>query len=338
MKKKLFPIFFFLCFSITLFFVVSCTPEGPSLPGAAPPEGYFAVTATAGEHGSIDPSGEISVPIGESITLKIIPDIYYKIKEVFVNGVSEGAIDTLVLTVTGGSANFTVHATFKGKQEVRIDGQPYVYETINSALNVAESSETIVVYPGIYNEHVVLHGKNIVLKGCDPADPSIVADTIIDGGASHSVITCSGDDVSTITGLTIRNGGYTDHGGGINIYRCSPAIINNIIINNTALISGGGIYMEYSDATIIGNTISNNQSQTGTGGGINIFFDSSPIIRKNIITENTTNHGGGIYIYDSSPIIGGSDSGDTGNFNYIYDNIPDEVSPDNYPYNYFSNE
>ena len=69
MKKKLFPIFFFLFFSITLFFVVSCTLEGPSLPGAAPPGGYFTVNATAGEHGSIDPSGEITVPIEESITL-----------------------------------------------------------------------------------------------------------------------------------------------------------------------------------------------------------------------------------------------------------------------------
>jgi hypothetical protein len=270
MKKKLFPIFFLLLFSITLFFIVSCTSEGPSLPtttSSDPPNDLlgstattYTVIATAGEHGSITPSGEITVPIGESITLKISPDQYYNIDEVYVDGTAGGPLDTVVLTCTGGTANFTVHATFIGKQEIRIVGKPYVYETINSALNVAESSETIIVYPGIYNEHLVLQGKNIVLKGCDPSDPSIVADTIIDGGGTHSVITCSGGDVSTITGLTIRNGGgYIDNGGGI-------------------------------------------------------------------------------YIYDSTPTIGGIDAGDIDNFNNIFDNIPDEVSPDNYPYNYFSNE
>jgi hypothetical protein len=68
------------------------------------------ITATAGEHGSISPSGEIGVLTGEAQTFTIAPDADYHILDVFVDGASVGAVDTY--TFTNVAANHTINATF----------------------------------------------------------------------------------------------------------------------------------------------------------------------------------------------------------------------------------
>ena len=52
------------------------------------------ITATADEHGKIDPAGTITVPKGESKTFTITPDSGYHIKDVLVDGKSVGAVST----------------------------------------------------------------------------------------------------------------------------------------------------------------------------------------------------------------------------------------------------
>ena len=50
------------------------------------------IDATAGEHGTIDPSGEVAVPKGENQTFKITPNEGYHINDVLVDGKSVGAV------------------------------------------------------------------------------------------------------------------------------------------------------------------------------------------------------------------------------------------------------
>ena len=50
------------------------------------------IDATAGEHGTIDPAGTITVPKGESKTFTITPDSGYHINDVLVDGKSVGAV------------------------------------------------------------------------------------------------------------------------------------------------------------------------------------------------------------------------------------------------------
>lgn len=50
------------------------------------------ITATADEHGTIDPAGTVTVPKGESNTFTITPDSGYCIKDVLVDGKSVGAV------------------------------------------------------------------------------------------------------------------------------------------------------------------------------------------------------------------------------------------------------
>ena len=71
------------------------------------------ITATAGEHGAIDPEGTVTVPKGESKTFTITPDSGYHIKDVLVDGKSVGAVSTY--TFENVVDNHTIHATFARK-------------------------------------------------------------------------------------------------------------------------------------------------------------------------------------------------------------------------------
>ena len=68
------------------------------------------ITATADEHGKIDPAGTITVPKGESKTFTITPDPGYHIKDVLVDGKSVGAVSTY--TFKEVVADHTIHAAF----------------------------------------------------------------------------------------------------------------------------------------------------------------------------------------------------------------------------------
>ena len=71
------------------------------------------ITATAGEHGAIDPEGAVTVPKGKSETFTITPDSGYRIKDVLVDGKSVGAVSTY--TFENVVDNHTIHATFARK-------------------------------------------------------------------------------------------------------------------------------------------------------------------------------------------------------------------------------
>ena len=71
------------------------------------------ITATADEHGKIDPAGTITVPKGESKTFTITPDSGYYIKDVLVDGKSVGAVSTY--TFKEVVADHTIHAAFARK-------------------------------------------------------------------------------------------------------------------------------------------------------------------------------------------------------------------------------
>ena len=71
------------------------------------------ITATAGEHGKIAPTGDVAVPKGESKTFTITPDSGYHIKDVLVDGKSVGAVGTY--TFENVVDNHTIHATFARK-------------------------------------------------------------------------------------------------------------------------------------------------------------------------------------------------------------------------------
>ncbi len=76
------------------------------------------ITATAGSHGSISPSGEVAVDYGEDQAFTITPDSGWSISNVLVDDVSVGAVASY--TFEDVAADHTIHAKFKGRfEEIR---------------------------------------------------------------------------------------------------------------------------------------------------------------------------------------------------------------------------
>ena len=69
------------------------------------------ITATAGPHGSISPSGDVQVLYGEEQSFEITPDSGYTVDDVLVDGVSVGARTTY--TFDAVDVDHTLEATFK---------------------------------------------------------------------------------------------------------------------------------------------------------------------------------------------------------------------------------
>jgi len=203
---------------------------------------------------------------------------------------------------------------------------PGDFQTIQSAINVVSSGDTVLVADGTYPENINFRGKNIVLASQFLLDknPEHILNTIIDGSApahpdtASCVLFISGEDSSavlqgfTLTGGSgtkwpdIHIGGFYREGGGILIELSSPTIRNNRIINNQAIntsgvtsAGGGAIRCGDGNPLIINNIIMNNQGRYGAGIVLNF---SGGIIRNNIICQNNGGQdygGSGIWMYSN---------------------------------------
>jgi len=82
----------------------------------------LTITATAGEGGAIEPSGEVAVNRGESQTFTITPEEGYEVSDVLVDGESVGVAERY--TFENVTSNHTIHATFEAIPQ----WDPWVYD------------------------------------------------------------------------------------------------------------------------------------------------------------------------------------------------------------------
>ena len=161
------------------------------------------------------------------------------------------------------------------------------YTTINQAIMYAANGDTILVYPGVYYEHVYFWDKEVTLASLylTTQQTSYISQTIIDGSNTESCVTMlNTTHPLTITGFTIQNGYAFEtipdylSGGGLSIFNCSQVAVNHCIIQNNTGYNGGGIFSYNTNLSLAGNIIRYNHS-TWIGGGINagpysLFFDT----------------------------------------------------------------
>ncbi|MBL7067530.1 MAG: T9SS type A sorting domain-containing protein [Candidatus Marinimicrobia bacterium] len=166
--------------------------------------------------------------------------------------------------------------------------------TIQAALNVANSGDTILVQPGTYQENIYWPYKN----GIKLISASDASNTIIDGGGKGSVIhinpsNANIDTTTLIKGFTLQNGGNVNSGGGLFIVNSSPKLMLLIVRNNKADDGGGGFYCgDGSSPTIKEVIITGNSAYEG--GGILSVNNSSPKLTNVTISGNSADKGGGI--------------------------------------------
>ena len=156
--------------------------------------------------------------------------------------------------------------------EIRV---PSHFATIQAAIQASQDGDVIIVQPSTYPENIDFLGKAIVLTSTNPLSPTIVANTIIDGGKNGSVVTFNSGEKpnSILTGFTIRNGSGTlidekRYGGGIYCgLGANPTIRRNKIIQNTADF-GGAIYVRGNTPPTITNGPVADYPYVGTGKSV----------------------------------------------------------------------
>jgi hypothetical protein len=186
---------------------------------------------------------------------------------------------------------------------------PYDYQTIQQGINASSDDDTVLVYPGTYDENINFDGRIITLGSLHlyTGNYSHISSTIIDGDSSGSVVTFeNGEDSSAvIAGFTIRNG-LAENGGGIYCFYSAPTIMDNVISENTAISEGGGVFCFFSNPLISNNVIQENNAISG--GGIDCRY-SNPLISGNRLIRNEVSwEGGGVFCRDNSmPMIHGNE-------------------------------
>ena len=95
---------------------------------------HWIITATAGDHGSIDPLGEVEVEPGADQSFTITPEFGYHVADVLVDDVSVGA--ETIYTFEDVTADHTIYATFAGwtQKESMPTGVPGKYVKAGGAL------------------------------------------------------------------------------------------------------------------------------------------------------------------------------------------------------------
>ncbi|KPA15065.1 RCC1 repeat-containing protein [Candidatus Magnetomorum sp. HK-1] len=180
---------------------------------------------------------------------------------------------------------------------VNASGGQNRYTSIQSAIDLSNVGDTIIVEPGTYYESIDFEGKGITIKSSHGTEQ-----TTIDANNLDSVVKCiNGENSGAILkGFSLTNGS-ANYGGGIYINGASsPTIIDCIIFNNHAQKEGGGIAAAYSSMPmIIDCEIKQNTARNGAG--IACLNSSSASLRNTRITENQAlKNGGGMYVYYKS--------------------------------------
>ena len=180
--------------------------------------------------------------------------------------------------------------------------------TIQDAINVAVSGDTVLVQPGIYYEHINYSGKNIVIGSLmlTTGDTTYIHQTIIDGNEEEgSIVTFeNGEDTTALLiGFTITNGN-SDEGGGIRCYSSDPTLTYLNIRNNFSSDNAGGVHFRESSSIISFVNIVGNETDGYHGGGLYISDNSAITMEYCLIAGNSCIYwdGGGFTIDANSTI------------------------------------
>ena len=211
-----------------------------------------------------------------------------------------------VLFGAGGAAGAD-----RGAEDIHV---PADAATIQRAIDLAAEGVEIVVAPGRYAERIDFLGKRITVRSVDPANPSVVAATIIDGGAAGSVVRFVGGEGrgTLLDGLKVTNG-HAPKGGGVYCNASGPTIRRCVIVGNGGGSSsaGGGLFLELESHPWLDRCVIYGNEVSGNGGGIYAWLGSRPLIDHCTIVANKAyvqsqgGYGGGIYCQSggTNPII-----------------------------------
>ncbi|MDH4099374.1 MAG: hypothetical protein OEV28_02215 [Nitrospirota bacterium] len=191
--------------------------------------------------------------------------------------------------------------------EITVCSSGCYYSTIQGAINVAYTDDTILVSDGTYAENINFKGKNIIVKSVNGA----ASTKIVGSGANNPVVTFSTSEPAStlLQGFTIDNkAGANSLTRGVFISNSAKPTIKNCVIqgNNvlTNYVQGAGIYISGSSsgATIQNVTVggdASNKNVGAKGSGIYVASGTSGVVTisdSTISYNSATQNGGGIMV------------------------------------------
>jgi hypothetical protein len=180
----------------------------------------FAINASTGANGTISPSGSTSVNYGGSQLYTITPSVGFQVADVFVDGVSVGAVTTY--TFSNVTSAHTIFANFSSPQalltvsrSVGITGTPATTTSYNvgTVVNYSYALQT-----GYQNLQVTLDGSPVAASGT------------VTMNAAHTLAVTAQLQTFTITPLALGNGTISPSGatsvnyGGSQSFNITPSI------------------------------------------------------------------------------------------------------------------
>ncbi|MHC4908811.1 MAG: LamG-like jellyroll fold domain-containing protein [Planctomycetota bacterium] len=187
------------------------------------------------------------------------------------------------------------------------------FQFVNDAIDAAVDGDEIVLFPGVYTASIDFNGKAIIVRGSDPSDPQVVAETVLTSDSGRVVRCVSGEGPETVlAGLTIIGPG----GGGMIVQGSSPTI-EDCVFTDCVVIShpsnpdsrGAGLHLIESQSSITRCVFDGNStfgsSFNAFGGGMATDW-SSPTVTDCVFANNFAHkYGGGLYENSgSSTVIG----------------------------------
>jgi len=267
----------------------------------------------------------------ETIRLHAIPDANSRVAMWILDGVQFAIHDRYFSVTMDRPHNVAVKFEFYAPKSIIV---PDEYATIQEAIDAAESGDTIYIYRKANGQPYYItdpcgldfKGKAITIRSEDPADPNVVATTVIDcNQAGRAFIFQNGEDAnSIIEGLTITNcltagaiaTGYQQdpidgnvynggdatgdgYGGAVYIGRNASPTIRYCVFSNCEVTGGrgndgpDGYDLVQDDPRARGGRGGNGGSGSGNGYGGTIYCgqNSTPTI-LNCTISNSTARGG----------------------------------------------
>lgn len=179
---------------------------------------------------------------------------------------------------------------FSATIEVRTNGQ---YKSIQEAIDLGNSHDTILVYSGEYVEYDIIIDKPLFLIGIDRP--------IINGNFKSEIVTITSDSVY-FKGFQVQNVGFsfTKDWAAIKIDNKDYCTIEDNILLDTYF----GIYLKKANHTIIRDNRlqSKAENEVNSGNGIHLWYCDDILIKNNQVRG----HRDGIYFefVEHSRIIG----------------------------------
>ncbi len=200
--------------------------------------------------------------------------------------------------------------TWDGLCETSDGGTSGPKRTIGAGIEAAADGDEVVVAPGTYtgdgNQDLDPGTRAITIRSTNPADPAVVAATIIDCGGSagdpHSAFTFYGGGRAVVDGFTIIRGWVGDYGGGIYSQSSAATISRCVLRDNYSRYYGGAICAYSDDMTITDCVIESNRASQ-YGAGIFCYFGKPQIVRCAIVGNTADQAAGAVFCWTASPAI-----------------------------------